>query len=749
MGSPRHATPRTGPRRRGSTLGLAVAALIAGGVIAAIALVLLTRSQPSPVLVLSSPYVARIQIGPAHCVHSQSSCPEASAWPTVSDTTSPGYVVGDTLTTSTGSWFEPAGRRSHPITSYGYRWQRCHADQTGCSDIPGATRSTYTVTSADVGAAIRVVVTARDIGSSAVQGSALTTPIGGRIRNFACAFGATAAAPPAGGAPAVTGDRLMRTTPSASGLLGALSMYLAPSGATGAQPVRGVIYSDANGAPGALLGVTDALVLPGPGTQGWYTLALPTSLRVTASVRYWIGVHAGAGPPPSSAASGSGAITAGLRICGVQAPSGSPASTLAPGIADTTTPGAWAAGDRLTANSGAWSPAALAYGYQWQHCDVTGTDCTDIRGATANTYVLSANELGGAVRVVVRATNRSGSGSAGSVLSGAGPRTVSRTPNGPATPSGGWSVAYADAFGAPLGTGSGQDNTVWPSRINGNCTNNPGFNSTEMEVFNCSQAAVDPNGLKLTCQYAPHIAGGANYNCGAVSTGGVAPSATPAPGYRLFKFIPGQGQEWAIQIIAKFPPNTGEADPGWWALDPRWTWELDMVEGFGASAGAGGTWCHPAGGNGWVGVTDPTWIFDTSTRANIAGEQMLCRDAQPSPFDPSAGYHTYTTIIYPNHTMAEYIDGHIQVWDYVPHGGASHVNDQTLIGPPPVLPRTYGGLVISYALRDTATGNPDPYFKSGTRSVSVRSIAVYENAAAGGANAVNAGLVAPGTSLAP
>lgn len=728
---------------------MTVAALIASGVIAAIAVVLLTRSHPSPVLVLSSPYVAHIQIGPAHCVHAQRGCPEASAWPTVSDTTSAGYVVGDTLTTSPGTWFDPTGRRSHLVTGYGYQWQRCHASPAGCSDIPGATQPGYTLSSTDVGAAIRAVVTARDVGSGAVQASATTTPIGGRIRNYACAFGATAVGASAGGMLATNGVRLMRTTPSASGLLAALSIYLTPSAATAPQPVQGVIYSDANGAPGAILGVTDALLLPAAATRGWYTVELPASLRVTGSVTYWIGVHTGAGAPPSSAASGLVSVNPGLPICGIQAPSGSSASTEAPGIADITTPGAWAAGDRLAANSGDWSPAALAYSYQWQHCDVTGTDCTDIRGATANTYVLSANELGGTVRVVIRATNDSGSASASSVLSGAGPRTVSRTPNGPATPRGGWSVAYADAFGAPLGTGPRQDNTVWPSRIKGDCTNNPGFASDEMEVFNCSQATVGPDGLKLTCQYAPHIAAGANYNCGAISTGGAKPSANPAPRYRLFRFMPGHGQEWAIQIIAKFPPNTGEADPGWWMLDPTWTWELDMFEGWGWTAGAGGTWCHPAGDSSWVGVTDPTWIFDTSTRAQIAGDQMLCRDAQPSPFDPSAGYHTYTTVIYPNNTVSEYIDGHIQVWDYVPHGGTSHVDAETLIGPPPTLPRTYGGLVISYALRDLATGNPDPYFTSGTRSLSVRSIAVYENAPAGGANTVNAGLVAPGTSLAP
>jgi hypothetical protein len=403
----------------------------------------------------------------------------------------------------------------------------------------------------------------------------------------------------------------------------------------------------------------------------------------------------------------------------------------------------------VSAGSGAWDHAPLAFRYQWQHCDSTGAACTDISGASANTYVLSASDLTGTVRVVVGASNADGTESAASSLSGAGPRTVSRSPNGPPTPVGGWSVAYADAFGAPLGTRPGQDNTLWPSRINGDCTNNPGFNANEMEVFNCSQVSVGRSGLTLTCQYVPHIAGDRNYSCGALTTGGPHPASSLASGYRLFRFMPGRGPEWAIQIIAKFPPNTGEADPGWWMADPAWTWELDMFEGFGPSAGSGGTWCRPASGSSWVGVTDPTWIFDTSTRSNLQAEQMLCRNAQPSPFDPSAGYHTYTTLIYPNGTVSEYIDGRVQVWDSVPHGGAAYVDNGTVIGPPPVLPKTYGGLILSYALRDTVTGNPDPHFMSGARSISVRSIAVYENTKASGVDAVNAGLVAPGTALSP
>lgn len=748
MGGAHRPTPRARPGRDGRVLPRALLVIGALAAISAAILLFIVRSGPSHLLLLSSPYVVRVQVG-AHC-DSQAGCPEASAWPTVSDVTTSGYAVGDTLRTTTGSWFGvPHPQGSHVSAGYSYQWKRCHSGRVVCTKIPGADRLTYTLTAADVGFTIRVVVTARTGGGSGTQSSAPTPPIGGRVHHFGCTLGARSASSSTAGLPASTSAHLIRAIPSASGSLTALGVYLRPAG----EMVRGLIYADSNGAPGTLLGATDPLVGAAASTPEWYTLLLPGSVHLTAGVSYWLGVSRGGSPPPSAAAGGLGtagaATNAAVPVCGIQAPAGSPVSIAAPHIADITTPGAWAAGDTLSAASGAWDPAPLAFSYQWQHCDGTGAACTDISGATANTYVLSAGDLTGTLRVVVGATNADGTESASSSPSGAGPRAVSRTPNGPPTPAGGWSVAYADAFGAPLGTRSGQDNTIWPSRINGDCTNNPAFNSNEMEVFNCSQVSVNPAGLRLTCQYVPRIASGRNYSCGAITTGGAHPSRSLASGYRLFRFMPGRGPEWAIQIIAKFPPNTGEADPGWWMADPTWTWELDMFEGFGPSAGSGGTWCHPASGSAWVGITDPTWIFDTSTRSNIAAEEMLCRNAQPSPFDPSAGYHTYTTLIYPNGRASEYIDGRVQVWDSVPHGGAAYVNNGTIIGPPPVLPRTYGGLILSYALRDTATGNPDPHFVSGARSMSVRSIAVYENTRAAGVDSVNPGLIAPGTALSP
>jgi hypothetical protein len=310
----------------------------------------------------------------------------------------------------------------------------------------------------------------------------------------------------------------------------------------------------------------------------------------------------------------------------------------------------------------------------------------------------------------------------------ASPAVVSSAPWGPAAPSGGWALEYGDGFGAPLGTGPGQDNTVWPSRVTGNCTNNPGFNSNEMEVFNCSQVSTDANGLELACSYAPNVAAGKNYSCGAIETDG---QAHPA-GYRLFNFEPGQGQEWALQITTKFPPDTGEADPGWWASTPRWDWEWDMFEGFGAQGGKGGGWCS---GN-YVGTTDPTFIYSTHPVTSTSGDSYICRD---EGFDPSAGFHTYTTVYYPNSTMSEWIDGRAVTWTY----GDGKSSTVLSVGSPPA---AMGGLILSYSLRNVVVGNSDPYFTSGTRYWTTRSIAVYENASANGTNTVNPE-IAPGTQV--
>jgi uncharacterized delta-60 repeat protein len=87
--------------------------------------------------------------------------PANTAVPTISGT----VQAKQLLTATTGTW-----SGSSPIT-YTYQWQRC---TPGCADIAGATTSTYRPTLADVGAPVRVVVTATNSIGTATANSAQT-----------------------------------------------------------------------------------------------------------------------------------------------------------------------------------------------------------------------------------------------------------------------------------------------------------------------------------------------------------------------------------------------------------------------------------------------------------------------------------------------------------------------------------------------------------------------------------------------
>ncbi|MGO9791603.1 MAG: hypothetical protein ACLP8S_19500 [Solirubrobacteraceae bacterium] len=64
-------------------------------------------------------------------------------------------------------------------------------------------------------------------------------------------------------------------------------------------------------------------------------------------------------------------------------------------------------GQTLSSSAGAWSRAApISYSYQWQLCD---PGCSNIGGATCNSYTLIAGDDGAKLEVVVTATNTAGS----------------------------------------------------------------------------------------------------------------------------------------------------------------------------------------------------------------------------------------------------------------------------------------------------------------------------------------------------
>lgn len=73
----------------------------------------------------------------------------------------------------------------------------------------------------------------------------------------------------------------------------------------------------------------------------------------------------------------------------------------------------------LTAATGSWTgTGSITYSYQWQRCDAAGVTCTNIAGATKNTYVLQTADVGKGIAVAVTATDTTGSATAYSSVVG-------------------------------------------------------------------------------------------------------------------------------------------------------------------------------------------------------------------------------------------------------------------------------------------------------------------------------------------
>lgn len=94
--------------------------------------------------------------------------PVPTAAPTISGTPQ----VGQTLTTTNGTWTADSG-----IKAYGYGWGRCDAAGNSCVMIGGATGNTYKLTTDDQGHTIRSYVTATNSNGTTTENSAQTKAV--------------------------------------------------------------------------------------------------------------------------------------------------------------------------------------------------------------------------------------------------------------------------------------------------------------------------------------------------------------------------------------------------------------------------------------------------------------------------------------------------------------------------------------------------------------------------------------------
>jgi hypothetical protein len=267
-------------------------------------------------------------------------------------------------------------------------------------------------------------------------------------------------------------------------------------------------------------------------------------------------------------------------------------------------------------------------------------------------------------------------------------------PIGPALPASGWYLAYADAFGEPLGSGLLHDHTFDPITSEDGCFCG---GSGSVAVARATNAHISANGLELLCTYGEY--GTKKYACAGGTT-----DAT-------FEFnYAGVGQ-WAVELYAAWPTCHGNADPGWWVWTN--TQEIDFFEG----------WCF-GGPNGWdesnATMPDVTTCCDHFVQG-VTGTLG---------FDPSLAYHRYTTVFTPTgspnpYRISEYIDGRTK-WSFTAN-----------------LSSTYDGLILTNAMRSGSS--------PGTRAdqcFCVRSIAMWQDGAHAGAG-IKGGGIAPGTTVLP
>jgi predicted actin-binding protein len=80
-----------------------------------------------------------------------------------------------------------------------------------------------------------------------------------------------------------------------------------------------------------------------------------------------------------------------------------PKNAVRPAVSGTAT-----VGEELRVSRGTWSPTPTSFGFQWQRCSSSGTDCVNVAGANGATYGVRALDVDHRMRALVTARTSSG-----------------------------------------------------------------------------------------------------------------------------------------------------------------------------------------------------------------------------------------------------------------------------------------------------------------------------------------------------
>jgi hypothetical protein len=259
---------------------------------------------------------------------------------------------GDTLNSTQGTWTGIGN-------AYSDQWQRSTDGGTTWTNITGATADSYTLTTADVGDQVRLLISAVNPDATVSAPSNVTM--------------AVTATPPVNTAPPGIAGAPQRglTLNSAVGTWNGIGDVFAFQWQRSAD---GTTWTDITGATGASYQLTRAdegdlvrLVVTGTNPDGTSSAPSPPSATVAAT------------PPVNTVAQ---VITGSVQR-----------------------------GQTLLSSAGTWLGIGNSYAYQWQHSADRGTTWTNVGGATTPTYPLGTTDENTQLRVIITGTNPDGTSS--------------------------------------------------------------------------------------------------------------------------------------------------------------------------------------------------------------------------------------------------------------------------------------------------------------------------------------------------
>lgn len=215
-------------------------------------------------------------------------------------------------------------------------------------------------------------------------------------------------------------------------------------------------------------------------------------------------------------------------------------------------------GQTLIAGTGVWSPTPTSYTYQWLSCNSLGGSCGAIGGATNPTYVPTANDVGGTVKVQVVASDAGGPGAA-----------ANSAPTAVVTP-----AAPVNKFPPTILGVAAEGQTLFVS--NGSWANSP--DSFTYQWYRCDSTGtscvlpiagataqtyaltVADVGLRVDVQVTAVNAGGSSLPSASAPT--TAPTAVNGSSVSLLALPAGPVTGQAVTLVATVTATSGSTPPG-------------------------------------------------------------------------------------------------------------------------------------------------------------------------------------------